>query len=469
MFGIGAAQGPLASLCNVEAEQALLGAIFLNNKVFEHVADVLAPEDFGTPSHGRIYSVAGQLIGNGRPANAITLAAAADQDPSITRTYLVQLTTSAVTVINATGYAKIIADLARRRDIVAVAQDAIADAAVVDPERPADVVLDEVEERLYAIGDRRAVASGPISLGTIVAETVGKIESAYKAGGAFTVDTGLSDLDQIISGMGAGDLCVLAGRPSMGKSACAGTIAVNVARTGKKVAIFSLEMSREELSQRWLAGLTGISTDRQRHGNIAANEWPKLAAASHDLNKLPIVVDDQARLSVPQIRQRARRIRRRHGLDLIIIDHLHLIRQGGKQESRRLEIGDATSMLKAVAKELRVPVLLLAQLNRGVESRDNKRPGLSDLKESGDIEQDADVVMFLYREEYYLTRNEPRHKAGQTREAYATERADWEDRCREVRGLAEIEVAKNRHGRTGGIRCTFDGERQRFENLARGY
>lgn len=462
-----AARDPIASLCNIEAEQGLLGAIFVNNKAYEHVVDVLAPEDFVNAAHGRIFSAIGKLIATGSPANPITVLPVVREDEAIPPTYLTQLVASAVTVINAQHYAQQIADLSRRRDIIAAAQDTIADAVVVDPDRMADAVLDDAEERLYGIAERRAISTGPVALGTVVNETMQRIQDAYKAGGCVTTDTGLADLDRIISGMSPGDLVVVGGRPGMGKSVFAGSVAINTANAGKRVAIFSLEMSNAELTERWIAGMTGISTDRQRHGQIEADDWPNLIDAGKHLNTLGIMVDDQPRLSVPQIRQRARRLRRRRGLDLIIVDHLHLIRQGGKQENRRLEIGDASGMLKAVAKELKVPILLLAQLNRGVEQRDNKRPVLSDLRESGDIEQDADVVMFLYREEYYLTRMEPQRRPNQTAESYSKYLADWQDKCSAARNMAEVEVAKNRHGRTGMARVYFDGERQRFENLAR--
>lgn len=457
----------MASLCNTEAEQGLIGAIFMHNGAFEHVCDMLVPEDFGHASHGRIFTAIGKLIADGMPANPVTVLPVVKDDDAIGHGYLGQLLASAVTVTNAPHYARQIADLSKRREIIAAAQDAIADAVVVDPERPADTVLDEAEERLFGIAERRAQATGPVPLGAAVNEQIRRIEEAYKAGGCITVDTGLYDLDGIISGMSAGELVVVGGRPGMGKSALAGSIAVNAAEKGKKVAIFSLEMTAAELTQRWLAGATGISTDRQRHGQIDAKDWPKLLEAVKYLDSLGIMIDDGSRLSVPQIRQRARRLRRRRGLDLIIVDHLHLIRQGGKQENRRLEIGDASGMLKALAKELKVPILLLAQLSRGVESRDNKRPILSDLRESGDIEQDADVVMFLYREEYYLARMEPRRRAGQSAESHTADIADWQDRCFEARGVAEIEVAKNRHGRTGVARVQFNGERQKFDSLAR--
>lgn len=462
---------PLAKLYSTEAEQALLGALFVNNRAYEHVADILAPEDFGYALHGRIFGAIGSLIASGGTANPITLKPMFEQDEALNgvgaSAYLSRLALSAVTVLNSRDYATTIADLARRRELIEAAQDIIGDAAVVDIERPADIVLDEAEERLFRIGDRSSKAGTIRSLGDVLATTIKEIEDAYKRGGAVTTDTGLSDLDRIVSGMGAGDLVVLAGRPAMGKSAAAGTIALNAARTGQRVLIFSLEMSQAELSQRWLAGITGISTDRQRHGQLKGRDWDAVVEANVLLATLPIFVDDQPRLSVPQMRQRARRVRRRHGLDLIIVDHLQLVRQPGKQESRRVEIGDASSMLKAIAKELQVPVLLLSQLSRAPEQRDDKRPLLSDLKESGDIEQDADVVMLLFRAEYYLERAEPRRRPNEQQDAFNSRLADWQDECRRVRGLAEIAVAKNRHGCTGVAHVVFDGERQRFENLAR--
>lgn len=470
-LSMGVEEDPLSKLYSTEAEQALLGALFINNRVFENVADILSPEDFGTAVHGRIFGAIGAVVSEGGSATPVTLGKHFDHDDALARiggaTYLGKLAAGAITTANSRYYAQTIADLARRRDIVLAAQDTIADAALVDVERPAAAVLDEAEERLYRIGDQRINQGGPRSLGDVLKSTIGAIEEAHKRGGAITIDTGLVDLDRIISGMGAGDLVVLAARPAMGKSCCAGNIALNAGRRGKKVAIFSLEMSREELAQRWLASITGIATDSQRHGKLCAADWQKMVEANKEIGPLQIFVDDQPRLSVPQMRQRARRMRRRHGLDLIIIDHLQLVRQGGKQESRRVEIGDASSMLKAIAKELKVPVLLLSQLNRGVENRDDKRPGLADLKESGDIEQDADVVMFLYREEYYLERQEPKRSQGMTVEAFNDRVCDWQDRLRQCQGLAEIAVAKNRHGRTGTARVRFDGERQRFDNLAR--
>ncbi len=332
--------------------------------------------------------------------------------------------------------------------------------------RSAVDVVDAAEQRLYGIAEA-TVKGGPEMIGDIARATLRDIEAAYKAGGAIIVDTGLIELDSIISGMGAGDLIVLGGRPGMGKTALAANIAFAAARDGKKPLFFSLEMTKPELSQRWLAGLTGFSTDKQRHGKIEPQEWPRLIEAQQILQALPIGIDDQARLSVAQMRQRARRHKRRFGLDLLIVDHLQLIRQGGRVENRRLEIGDATSSLKAVAKELQVPVLLLSQLSRAVEQRDNKRPSLADLRESGDIEQDADVVLFLYREEYYLQRAKLRRTPGEKQETFAAREFDHQTALDTAQGKAEIIVDKNRHGRNGVAYVAWSGERQRFDNLAR--
>lgn len=471
VFDEGRARDPLAALVNAEIEQALLGSLFVDNRAYEHIADLIGPEDFGYGAHSRIFEAIAALASDGRPATPVTLKSMFEADGSLETLggsqYLGKLAASAVSVVNCRHYAQQIVDLSTRRQIIAAAQEIIVGASIPDPERSADQVLDEAEERLSHIADQRGGEGAPRALRDIVQNTLTAIADAQRAGIAPALDLGLIDIDRIVAGMSPGDLVVLAARPSMGKSCLAATVAMNVARRGKRVLIYSLEMSREELTQRWIAGLTGISTDTQRRGEIEQNQWDDLVRAQRELDQLPILIDDQARLSVAQMRQRARRVRRRTGLDLIIVDHLQLIRQGGRQESRRLEIGDATSMLKAVAKELRVPVLLLSQLSRAPEQRDDKRPILSDLRESGDIEQDADVVMMLYREEYYLDRQEPKRRAGETNEAFNNRVADWEDRRSSMRGQAEIAVAKNRHGRTGIAKVYFDAERQRFESLER--
>lgn len=463
---------PFAGLVNTEAEQALLGSILLDNRVFENIVDLVQARDFAMPVHGRIFTAIAAQIGAGLSADAVGLKAIFDQDESlvgINGAYLAQLMQSVVTLLNAPTYARAVADLARRRDLVITAQDLQADAAdLANTERTAADVVADIERRLLDI--EQAASQGVAeSVGDIAGRVIEAAAAAYRAGGLVTIDTGIDDLDRILSGMDAGALIIVGARPSMGKTALANTIAINVARAGNPVMFFSLEMTREQLGQRWIASQTGIETEDQRRGRLSDAQWPQLVEAQQYLAGLPIYVDDQPRLSVPQMRQRARRQKRRlrGRMGLVIVDHLQHVRQGGKTESRRLEIGDATSQLKAMAKELGCPVLVLSQLSRAVEQRDDKRPILSDLRESGDIEQDADVVMFLYREEYYLERGRPKRGANQSATAFTEALADYEKQLRDARGLAEVAVPKNRTGRVGNVRLAWDADRQRFENLAR--
>jgi len=474
--GIGeAAFAALQQLVNHEAEQALLGAILLDNRAYEAVCDSLSFDDFAHPLHGQIYATIGSILAGGGIANPVTLqsyfaqeqAAAFGGNPG---GYLAKLLLNAVTVVGAPFYAKTIRGLARRRQLIEAVDAILVDAALVDVDREVEAVLDDAQQRLHDIGENTA-GGKPQPLSAIMPRTIQAIEAAYKraidgGSGAIVVDTGLAAVDRIMRGMGAGDLVVLAGRPAMGKTAAAGTIAVNAAAIGKVTAFFSLEMTAEQLAMRWVAGRTGIPTDKQRHGELdGLVDWPTLHEANDYISRLPIHIDDQPRLSVGQIRQRARRIRRRHGLDLVVIDHLQLMRQGGRQESRRTEIGDVTSSLKALAKELGVPILLLSQLNRALENRDDKRPTMADLKESGDIEQDADIIVFVHRDHYYLDRAKPKRQLRQSEESHASEINAWQDLCDHAKGKADLIVAKNRQGRIGPARVAWDAQRQRFEDL----
>jgi replicative DNA helicase len=463
----------LKNLVNHEAEQALLGAILVNNRAYDACTG-LAPDDFAHPLHGRIFATIRSLIAAGSVATPVTLRhyfsgedAAFGGNPG---GYLHRLAASAVTIINSPHYAKTIIELSRRRRLVCAAEQIGNDAETPEPERDADTVLDDAEQLLCEIGETTQINKGPQPLSTIAPAALGAVEAAYqRAGsggsGAIVVDTGLSRLDNIVRGMGAGDLVVLAGRPAMGKTALAITIAANAAALGKVILFFSLEMTAEQLVMRWVAGRTGIPTDKQRHGEIDGVDFQNIFEANAVIACLPIHIDDQPRLSAGQVRQRARRIRRQHSLNLIIIDHLQLMRQQDRQESRRTEIGDITSSLKALAKELELPILLLSQLNRALEARDDKRPTMADLKESGDIEQDADVVVFVHRDAPYLERAEPRIRARQTEEEFDKERCEWLNRCEDARGIANLIVAKNRQGNTGTARVAFDALRQQFLNL----
>lgn len=464
---------PQLSLINNEAEQCLLGTLLLKNEAYERVADIVTADDFASPMHGHIFAAIGLLVSRGEKADPITLHKMWQADltapPELQAKYLGLLVACVVMIANAPYYAKTIAELARRRAIVVAAEEVIADAVnLTDQERTAAVVIDEHEERLQEIV-ANTVRQGPRSMESIGREATENISAAYKAGGAVVVDTGLADVDKVVSGMGRG-INVIGGRPSMGKTALAGSIMINAAeRQGKSCLMFSLDMNNEELMQRLIAGRSGIPTDRQRHGRLEKHEWALLIEAQNYLARLPIFIDDTPRLSVEQMRMRARRHKRRHGLDMIIVDHLQLIRQKGRQESRRTEIGDASSLLKAVAKELEVTVLLLSQLGRDVDRRDDKRPLMSDLKETGDIEQDADTIMLVYREEYYLTRAEPRQRPTETQHAFENRLADWRDALDRCAGQGELFIPKNRFGKEGHARVAWVPERQRFENLAPKY
>lgn len=477
---LGDTQDPFAVLVNIEAEQALLGAILLDNRAFENIVDVVQARDFANPAHQRIFDAISKQMAAGLPVDAVSLKTMFDQDqgesgmPGITGQYLAKLMVSVVTIVNAPGYARIIADLARRRDLVVTAQDLMADAAdLSDVERTAADVVADVERRILDI-DQAASQGDAQSVGAIAGMVVQAAGDAFRAGGLVTVDTGLVDLDRILSGLDVGSLNILGGRPSMGKSALANTIALNVARRVENqpinpVMFFSLEMTAEQLGQRWIASLTGIETEDQRRGRIEEGQWQALVDAQNYLANLPIYVDDQARLSVAQMRQRARRVKRRlrGKLALVIVDHLQLVRQIGKRDNRNVELGEITADMKAMAKDLNCPVLCLSQLSRSLEQREDKRPILSDLRESGSIEQDADVVMFLYREEYYLERGRPKRKPNQTQASWSEAESEYETLLEDSRGMAEVLIPKNRTGRVGLVRLIWNASRQRFLDMAR--
>jgi replicative DNA helicase len=453
-------------------EQALLGAILFDNRVFEAVADIVTEESFSNGIHGRIYAAIAHRLGRGERATPPILNVAFEHDDALKALgggqYLAHLAASAITTMNAPEYARHVADLALRRRVRDAALDVLADCSTVDLERPAMRVLEDAEQRLFDLAERGEEHGGPVPLAVAVTEALEQIDAAYKSGGKLAgLSTGIDDLDRILGGLSPGDLHLVASRPAMGKTAIVGGLALHLGREHIPSAFFELEMTRGQLSHRMLAALTGISSDRQRRGDLMPGEWERLFAAQQDLG-LPIYIDHRPGATLAQIRQRARRIKRKHGLGIIIIDHLQLMRAGGKVENRRIEIGEITRGLKALAKELWVPVVLLSQLSRALEAREDKRPMLSDLRESGDIEQDADTVLFIYRDEYYLLRQEPVRRADETDEKFADRRCKWQDRCDAARGQADIIVSKNRHGPIGTVRTRFDAERTRFDGLNQG-
>jgi len=468
---------------NLAAEQALLGAILLSNGQYHRVADFLRAEHFAETVHGRIYAAIEKLIERNEVANPVTLKRFFDADPALVErngaAYLVRLAGASVTPLNVADYGRTIHEAYKLRQLGEIAENIRADIHAGDTERSADVVIRDAEEALYQLAEQRRGSGtlAPIAEASRIA--IARAEEAYKSRGKIMgLETGMIDLDRFLGGLMPAELIVCGGRPSMGKTSLATTIARGAARniaaetvTGGKrggVGFFSLEMSKEAIAARLIADESGVSSEKQRRGELDQADFDAIMRAQRVIDVLPILIDDTAALGVAQMRHRARRMMRKHGLSLVIIDHLQKTKQPGRVENRRLEIDEVTGGLAALAKELSVPVLLLSQLSRANEQRDDKRPMMSDLRESGSIEQDADVILFLYREEYYLRRTPPTQRENEDDADFGNRHARWSQRCADVSGQAEIIVAKNRNGRDGTINVHFNAERSRFENAARG-
>jgi len=465
---------------NFEAEMALLGALLFNNKAFERVAEFLRPEHFADPRHARIFEACGKLIERGATANAVTLKSYFEQDNSLVEVggvaYLARLAGAVVTVINAVDYAKIVYDHYIRRQLIAIGEDVVNDAYKFDLESEAAQQIQTAEQKLFDLAKSGEYGGGFKRFGEALAGAIDMAEAAYKRDSHVTgVTTGLIDLDKKLGGMHPSDLIILAGRPSMGKTALATKWAFSAAEAykerklpdgtvevveGAKVAFFSLEMSAEQLATRLLSEVTEIPSEKIRRGEISGEDFPKFVEASKRLSNLNLFIDDTPALSITALRTRARRLQRTHGLGMIVVDYLQLVAPppGIRSENRVQEISAITRGLKAIAKELDVPVIALSQLSRAVEQREDKRPQLADLRESGSIEQDADVVMFVFREEYYLGRQEP--------SPGTAEHEQWQADMERVHGVAEVIIGKQRHGPIGIVKVAFDGAYTRFSNLA---
>ncbi len=473
---------------NTEAEQALLGAILINNAAYARVSEFLLAEHFGNAVHARIFAAIGKLIERGQIANPVTLKNLFDQDGALAEIggaqYLVQLVSGAVTIINAEDYGRAIHDLYLRRQLIALGEDVVNDAFRHDLDDLATEQIERAEKKLFDLATSGQSEGGFRVFSVPLTSAINMAEAAFKRSGKTVgVATGFVDLDQKLGGLHPSDLVILGGRPSMGKSALATNIAFNaakayraartadgrvVAEDGAVVGFFSLEMSAEQLATRILGEESGISSDRIRRGDVSREDFDRFVQASHHLQALPLFIDDTPALSVSALRTRARRLMRQQGLGLIVVDYLQLMRpsvQVRSLENRVQEISDITRGLKAVAKELDVPVLALAQLSRAVEQREDKRPMLADLRESGSIEQDADVVMFIFREEYYLSRGEPLRRADESDEKYNDRFSRWHARFEEVYGTGEVIIAKQRHGPIGTIKLHFDAETTKFDNF----
>lgn len=468
---------------NTEAEQALLGAILSNNRALEKVSEFLLPEHFANPAHGRIYEACRNYIEQGRIADPITLKSAFANDEALKDVggadYLMKLAVASTTIINAGDYGRQILDRYIRRRLIDVGTNMVNEAFTFKVDEEALAQVEVAEKELYDIANEGETTGGPKMLNAALRETLISTENAMKnPTGVAGTTTGLVDLDKLLGGLHDSDLIILAGRPAMGKSALATTIAFNAAKfyeeenkkpdTEKKsVAFFSLEMSAEQLATRILSSKAQVSSHLMRTGKLTNDQFDELAAGVSLLSRIPLYIDDTPGITVQAIKNRARRMKRdkTKGLGLIVIDYLQLITTAGRSENRVQELSEMTRALKIMAKELNVPVIVLSQLSRLVEQRDNKKPMLSDLRESGSIEQDADIVMFVYREIYYLQNDEPKRHLNETPERFALRVAEWEQKKIEIANQAEAIIAKQRHGPVGTVKLFFSGEYGRFSDL----
>lgn len=453
---------------NIEAEQALLGAILNDNTVMDRIADVVTAADFYEPLHGQIFEAIATRIGAGRLANPVSLADAFRSAPPITGEltvpiYIRRLMTAAVGTLHAIDYAKTIHDLAVRREIIRITTDAVIAASEAAVDVSSLSILEDIEGQLFQLAERGERNSGPVSIKTALASVMRQTDEAFRRGGGMRgLSTGLVDLDRRLGGLAPGGLYILAGRPSMGKTALATNIAWHVAKSGKPVHFVSLEMSYDELAYRiWAHESVTSSENLRRASNIDADRLQAAYEVGNRLPDYPLSIDDRCGKAIAQVAARARRNKRRKGTELIVVDYLQLMTGGGRRHENRVqELTEITVGLKALAKELSVPILALSQLSRDVEKRENKRPLLSDLRESGSIEQDADAVILLFREEYYVERQKPG-------EANGSAVADWQRQLLACAGKAEANIAKNRHGSVGTVDLQFDAELTLFSDLAR--
>jgi len=467
---------------NAEAERQLLGAILVNNETYYRVSDFLEQGHFFLEPHRTIYERIGQMIRSGKVASPITLktffpAEAQIADMSVTQ-YLLRLASDATTIINAEDYGRVVQELAVRRNLIRIGEDMVNIAFDAPVDMPPRAQIEDAERRLFELAEAGRYDGGFVSFSDALRGSIEMAAAAFQRAGKLSgISTGISTLDARLGGLQRSDLVILAGRPAMGKTSLATNIAFNIAAAyraeeqpdgalktvdGGVVGFFSLEMSSEQLATRIISEQTEIPSNRIRRGDITDQDFEKLVAASQMMQSIPLYVDQTGGISISQLAARARRLKRQKGLDVLIVDYLQLLTGSSKKgsENRVQEITEITTGLKALAKELHVPIVALSQLSRQVENRDDKRPQLADLRESGSIEQDADVVMFVYRDEYYLKMKEPAEKGS---EAWFK----WEADMNRMKGVAEVIVGKQRHGPTGSVELHFAGEVTRFSDLIR--
>jgi replicative DNA helicase len=451
-----------------DAEQQLLGAIMTTPRAYEDVADFLRPEHFADPTHGRIFEACAKLIDQGRSADPVALRAIFERDGGLAEIggwdYLAVLPGAVVSTRLAGEHGRMVLDLARRRDLIARARE-LEEAAY---DITADVSADQVQERheaaLFEATTGATTTDRSVSLGEAVTRALDTADAARKArasGKMVGLTTGLADLDRQTGGLRRSDLVILAGRPSMGKTSLAYCIAYGAAKAGHRALFCSLEMSAEQLATRGLAIESGVSSSRIERGETDHQEFERAYMGGNALRDLPLIIDDTPAITPTMLRTHARRLKRRGGLDLVVVDYLQLMRWSERVENRTQEVSKITGALKAIAKELDVPVLALSQLSRSLEAREDKRPQLSDLRESGSIEQDADLVMFVYRDEYYAEREEPQPDAPK----FDAKWAAWTERMRRCKGIADVIVAKQRRGPIGTVHLAFQADLTKFSDL----
>lgn len=460
---------------DIEVEQALLGAVIIDNNAIDKISSLKA-EHFYDPLHQRVFEAVGLMAGRGSVVTPLTLHAALKADPGLIEVgghaYLAGLVQAAPAIPNIRDLARIVSDCAVRRGLIAICEDIVNNAYEAPIDKTPKMMVEEAEKALYQIGETSRYGGGAIDFAEALRKTVETAERAQQRGGRVSgLVTGFTDIDSLLGGLQPSDLIILAGRPGMGKTSLATNMAFYTARAytqdieagaevprGAPVLFFSLEMAAQQLSARILSEVTEIEMWKIRNGRFTEDEWEKFVLAMQDLADLPLYIDDTGGIALPQIAARARRMKREKNIGAVFIDHIQLVAGSGRPENRVQELTEISKGLKVLAKDLDIPVVALSQLSRSVDSREDKRPVLSDLRESGSIEQDADVVAFLYREEYYLKTREP--------DPGSADHAKWMEKLDRATGKADLLVEKHRHGATNRIELAFTSAYTRFSNLA---
>ena len=451
---------------NIEAEQSVIGSILISNEIFDEISMIVNSKNFYDPMHQKIFGAIEKLIYSGMLANPITLKNyfEKEKDEINVPDYLIKITKFSTSSRQTTEYSKLIYDLFVKRELIKISENIIDTAKLNDLDKDGQSIIENFEKSLFDLAEKGSFSSSLVKFDEAMKMTIEMASNAYKNDeGIVGVPTGLTDLDDRLGGLHKSDLLIIAGRPSMGKTALATNIAFNAAKKiqedGRKstIAFFSLEMSSEQLSTRILAEQSRIRSNDIRRGRISEDQFDKFIETSKNISELPLYIDETPAISIAALSNRARRIKRLYGLDMVVVDYIQLMRAANFRDGRVQEISEITQGLKALAKELAVPVLALSQLSRAVEQRDDKKPQLADLRESGSIEQDADVVMFVFREAYYLERKEP--------QPATVDHAEWQSKMNDVANRAEIIIGKQRHGPTGNVFLEFEPAFTRFKDI----